>query len=57
MTRDPAAPEPAPDLRLQRRLRQVALVAASAVLAYLGLAVLGDGDLMRDGLERLGPGQ
>ena len=57
MTRDPAAPEPAPDLRLQRRLRQVALVAASAVLAYLGLAVLGDGDLVRDGLQRLGPSQ
>ena len=57
MTRDPAAPEPARDLRLQRRLRQVALVAALAVLAYLGLAVLGDGDLVRDGLQRLGPSQ
>lgn len=57
MARDLDAQDPAPDLRLQRRLRQVALVAALAVLAYLGLAVLGDGDLMRDGLQRLGPGQ
>lgn len=57
MARDPDAQDPAPDPRLQRRLRQVALVAALAVLAYLGLAVLGDGDLMRDGLQRLGPGQ
>lgn len=57
MTRDPNGQDPAPDLRLQRRLRQVALVAALAVLAYLGLAVLGDGDLMRDGLQRLGPSQ
>ena len=57
MARDPDAQDPARDLRLQRRLRQVALVAALAVLAYLGLAVLGDGDLMRDGLQRLGPGQ
>ena len=44
-------------LHLERRLRQVALVAALAVVAYLGLAVLSDASAIRDGLLQLGPGQ
>jgi len=44
-------------VHLERRLRQVALVAALAVIAYLGLAVLSDAATIRDGLHRLGPGQ
>ena len=51
-----ATPQPRP-LYLERRLRQVALVAALAVIAYLGLAVFSDAAAMRDGLQRLGPGQ
>ena len=51
-----ATPQPRP-LHLERRLRQVALVAALAVIAYLGLAVLSDAATMRDGLQRLGAGQ
>ena len=49
-------PPPRP-LHLERRLRQVALVAALAVIAYLGLAVFSDAATMRDGLQRLGPDQ
>ena len=49
-------PQPRPPY-LERRLRQVALVAALAFIAYLGLAVLSDDATMRDGLQRLGPGQ
>jgi glycosyltransferase 2 family protein len=44
-------------LHLERRLRQVALVAALAVVAYLGVAVLSDASAIRDGLQRLGPAQ
>ena len=51
-----ASPQPRP-LHLERRLRQVALIAALAVIAYLGLAGLSDASTMRDGLQRLGPGQ
>ena len=42
---------------LQKRLPQVALIAALAVLAYLGFALLGDASVIRDGLQRLGPMQ
>lgn len=51
-----ASTQPRP-LQLERRLRQIALVAALAVIAYLGLAVLSDASAIRDGLQRLGPGQ
>ncbi len=57
MAADAGPPEQAHHLGLERRLRQVALIAALAVFAYLGLAVLGDGALLREGLQRLGPGQ
>lgn len=46
---------PPKGLQLERRLRQVALVAALAVVAYLGLALLGDAAAIRDGLQQLGP--
>lgn len=42
---------------LERRLRQVVLVGALAVIAYLGLAVLSDASAIQDGLQRLGPWQ
>ncbi len=54
MGEDRAASEPSRPLQLERRLRQVALVAALAVIAYLGLAVLSDASAIRDGLQRLG---
>jgi len=44
-------------LHLERRLRQVALFATLAVIAYLGLAVLGEAGTLRDGLQRLSLGQ
>lgn len=40
---------------LERRLRQVALVGALAVIVYLVLAVLSDASAIQDGLQRLGP--
>jgi glycosyltransferase 2 family protein len=57
MAEDSGQPAQTQQLRLERRLRQVALIAALALLAYLGLAMLRDGDLLREGLQRLGPGQ
>lgn len=43
-----------PSVKLERRLRQVALVAALTVIAYLGLALMGDASTIRDGLQGLG---
>ena len=50
----PAAPRPE---RLERRLRQAALIAALAMVGYLGLAILADATVFLAGLQRLGPGQ
>ncbi len=36
-------------------MRQVALVAALAVVGYFALALLGDAEAIRDGLQKLGP--
>jgi len=57
MADDAVAAEPAHPLLLVRKLRQVALVGALAVLGYLGIAVLGDTDSIRAGLRQLGSGQ
>jgi glycosyltransferase 2 family protein len=51
-----ATPETGSGTR-ENRLFQVTLVAALAVIAYLGLAMLSDVSAIRDGLQRLGPGQ
>jgi glycosyltransferase 2 family protein len=41
----------------ERRLRQAVLIAAIAVLGYLGLAIIGDASVVIDGLGRLNPWQ
>jgi glycosyltransferase 2 family protein len=53
---DLATPETGSGAR-ENRLLQVTLVAAMAVIAYLGLAMSSDVSAIRDGLQRLGPGQ
>lgn len=57
MGRNNAASDQPRHLHLEQRLRQVALVAALAVITYLALAILSDASAIRDGLQRLGPGQ
>jgi len=46
----PTAPRPE---RLELRLRQAALIAALAMVGYLGLALLGDAAVFLEGLQRL----